>query len=163
MCLPEHPEPCGHARHRTGRRTHGVVHELRPERHLEVHELWVVPLRAEAGDGAEAVEVARVPGRAVVVDGVPTPEQTGHHGLCHARREHGRDCRVRRAAAVGEDLDARLGRRRMPRRDTGLHGAIRGSVTQPTRATSVRGKSSRWLCRSPPAAPNTVPKRHRAG
>ena len=39
VCAPELAEPGGHARHGARRRTDGVVHELRTERNLEVHEL----------------------------------------------------------------------------------------------------------------------------
>ena len=134
--VPQLAEPGGHARHRARRGADRVVHELRAERHLEVHELRLAPLGAEPGHRAEAVEVARGAGRRVVVDRVPAAEQPGHHRLGDARRERRRNRRVGGAAAVGEDLGARGRRRRdgpaaTPR---DLTATARGSASQPMRA-----------------------------
>ena len=51
-------------------------------------------------------------------------EQARHDRLGHARRETGRDRRVRSRAAVREHLEAGLGRRRMP----GCHACTHESV-----------------------------------
>ncbi len=157
--VPELAEPGGDAGHRARRRPDRVVDELRAERHVEVDELRLMPLGAEARDGAEAVEVPRGAGRRVVVDRVAAAEQPGHHRLGDARRERRRNRRVGGAAAVGEDLGARRRRRGMPgraswpaRRAGCLIGSgRRGSASQPMRAMPARGKSSRWLISAPPA------------
>ena len=51
--------------------------ELGAERHVELEQLGVAPLRAEAGYSDEAVEVLDPPARGVVVDGVTAAEQNG--------------------------------------------------------------------------------------
>ncbi len=117
--LPERPEARRHPRNRTGRRPDRVVDELRAERNLQMDELRLPALPAEAGNRAEAVEV-RGRGRArVPVDRVPTAEQPRHHRLGHAGGEAGGDRGVGGGAAVREDLEAGVGRRGMPRGDGG--------------------------------------------
>ena len=161
--LPQRAEPGGHARHRARRRSDGVVHELRAERHLELHELRVAPLAAEPGHRAEEVEVARDTGRSVVVDRVAAAEQPRHHRLRDARCKRCSDGRVGRVPSVSEDLDTGACRGRVAGRDACDHGETRGNASQPTRATSARGTSSRWLCSTPSAKPNTPPPIERAG
>jgi hypothetical protein len=63
------------------------VDELRAERHVELQQLSLAPLRAEAGNCDEAVEVLDLPARGFVVDGVSAAEQAGHHRLRHAGGE----------------------------------------------------------------------------
>src|SRR5207244_13418690 len=67
------------------------------------------------------------------------------------------------AAALGQDLAARGRRRRVACSESRLHDSTRGKTTQPMRAKPERGKSSRWLIRTPRANPNTPPPSDRAG
>ena len=121
VCLPERAEPRRDSRHSTRAGPDRVVHELRAERHLQLHELGVARVRAEAGDGAEAVEIPRRSRRGVVVDRMAAAEQARHDGLRDAGGEPGGDCRVGGPAAVGQDLDARGRRRRV----SGGHSRVR--------------------------------------
>jgi hypothetical protein len=55
------------------------VDELGAERHVQVKQLGLPRLSAQARHGDEAVQVARLPRAGVEVDRVPTAEQTRHH------------------------------------------------------------------------------------
>jgi len=82
--LPDRSEPRGDARHRARRGADRVVHELRAERHVEMHELGLSRRGGQTGHGAEAVEVPRAACCGVVIDRVTAAEQAGHHRLGNA-------------------------------------------------------------------------------
>jgi hypothetical protein len=139
------------------------VDELGAEGNVHVHELRLTRRGSEPRHGAEAVEVPGAARRGVEVDRVTAAEEAGHHRLGDARRERGRDRRVGGAAAVGEDLGARVRGRGMARSDARSdRHQRRGSTNQPMRAKPSRGKSSRWLINVPPAKPYTPPPSGRA-
>jgi len=97
------------------------VDKLGSEEHVELQQLDLVALGAQAGDGDEAVEVAHKTGRGVEDDRVATTEQAGHHGLGHAGRDAGRDCGVGGRATLAEDLEPCLDRRGVSGGDCGAH------------------------------------------
>src|SRR5215831_13541910 len=67
-------EPGREPGHAAGRDPDGVVHELGPERDLQLEQLDVASFAAEPRNSDEAVEVPRAPARRVEVDRVPAPE-----------------------------------------------------------------------------------------
>ena len=67
-------EARGNAGHAAGGDSDGVVDELGPEEHVELQQLDLPVLRAEARNGDEAVEVAHKTGRGVEDDRVATTE-----------------------------------------------------------------------------------------
>src|SRR5207248_10680797 len=79
--------------------------------------------RTAPGRCDEAVEVSDPAVRALVVDRVASPEQSGHHRLGDTRGKRGRDSSVRGTAALIEDLDSRAHRSGMSGRDSRLHRA----------------------------------------
>src|SRR3954462_4178316 len=72
---------------RAGRRADGVVDELGAERDVEVDQLCVPRLFAQAGHSDETVEIANASGGALEIDRVATAEQSRHDRLGDARRE----------------------------------------------------------------------------
>ena len=123
---PEQLEPGGHSGNGARCRAHCVVHELLAERHVEVEQLGrMLPLaRAETRHRDEEVEVPGLAGRGVPVDRVPAAEEAGHHCLRDTGGEAGRDRRVRRRAALLEDLPACVRRRRVPGCNASIHGGL---------------------------------------
>ena len=112
---------------------------LRAERHLEMHEVVAASLECSA---QKPSMFSATCSRLVPVDRVSAAEQPGHDRLGDTRRERCRNRCIRGAAAVAQDLDARLCGGRVARCNAGDH-ALRGIAVQPMRATFSRGKSLR--------------------
>ena len=87
--------------------------ELLAERNGQLLELGRLPLVPEAGDAHEEVQDLRGVASGLDPDGVAAARDTRHHRLGDTGRKSGRDGRVGRRPALGEDLEAGLGRRRM--------------------------------------------------
>ena len=93
-------------------------------------------------NGDEAVEVANRAALGLQVDAVSAAEQARHDRLGDAGGEARSDRRVRGAAAVLEDLGARLGSGLVARRDGGDHDT-RSARRLPNRPNPSIGKSNR--------------------
>ena len=101
VLAPEGAEARGDARDAAGGRADRIVDELLAEGHPQLDQLGA----GARGDGDEAVEVPRPPGRGVPVDGVAAAEEPRHDRLGHARGEAGSHRGVRGRAAGRENLD----------------------------------------------------------
>jgi hypothetical protein len=95
------------------------VHELLAERNGELLELGRAQGPPQPGDRDEEVQDLGAQVVRAEPGSVAAAQDPGHDGFRHARGECGRDGGVRGAAAVLEDLEARLGGRRMARRYAG--------------------------------------------
>ena len=121
MLAVQRLEARGNARHAAGGDPDGVVDELGTEEHVELQQLDLAALGAEARDGDEAVEVARAAGRGVEDDRVAAAEEARHDGFGHAGGETGRNGGVGGRATLAEDLEPCLERRGVSGGDCGAH------------------------------------------
>ncbi len=110
---PERVDPGGQAGDGARGRPDEVGHDLLAEDDRDLDELP----GAEGTAAKQSRWRAREPSKTARV---PAGEQAAHHRLGDARGERHRGGRVARRAAVGEDLGADRGRRRMSRRNACL-------------------------------------------
>ena len=110
---PKLVDPRRDAGNGAGGGAHEVVHQLLAEGNRELLEIRRLGRPAEPGHGHEEVEHLRPISSRFEPEGIAAARDARHHGLRDARGEHGRHRGVRRRPALGEDLEARLGRRRM--------------------------------------------------
>ena len=108
-----------------------IVDELGSERDLQVEQLGVTRLGADARHRAEAVERPRLPRGRVEVDCVPAAEEPGHDRLGDTRGEARRDGRVGGRPSLREYLDAGGGGGRMAGGDGGKHWNHAGLLPYP--------------------------------
>jgi hypothetical protein len=121
MLVPERVQARRHPWNAARADADRVVHELRPEQHVELEELHFATLRAESWNRDEAVEVPRPAGLRVEVDPVSAAEQPRHDRLGDARGERRSHDRIGRASAGLEDLRTGLRGGRMPGGDGSAH------------------------------------------
>jgi hypothetical protein len=121
VLTPERVEAGRESRDAAGADPHGVVDELGAERDFQLEEGDRSRLAPEPWHGDEAVKVRGPAYRRVVVDRVPTAEETGHDGLGDTRREACSDRGIGGGSAVFEDLYSRVGGGRMAGCDCASH------------------------------------------
>ena len=121
---PELVEARGDPRDRAGPRPDEVVDELVAERNGHLLDHRSPPWAAQPWDGDEEVEELRAAARTVEPERVAAAGDARHDGLGDARGEDGGDRGIGRGAAIREDFEAGLGRRRMTRCYAGGHGHL---------------------------------------